>query len=119
MHETKKATEVYKNYANLYNAEAKSSILKGDDLFDFPGLALTMESEESKNTRSRSAENNHRRVGDVQRRKNRSSLENYLPSKNNTLLFVSYLAVGSLGRLLHDGERAVNIMGKKFRWRPK
>src|SRR3989338_2885123 len=33
-----KATEVYKNYANLYNAEAKNSILKGDDLFDFPGL---------------------------------------------------------------------------------
>ena len=41
-------------------------------------------------------------------------LKNYLPSKNNTLLFVSYLAVGSLGRLLHDGERAVNIMGEKI-----
>ena len=41
-------------------------------------------------------------------------LKNYLPGKNNTLLFVSYLAVGSLGRLLNDGERVVNIMGKKF-----
>ena len=43
-----KATDVYKNYTNLYNAEAKNSILKGDDLFDFPGLVLTMEAEESK-----------------------------------------------------------------------
>ena len=31
-----KATKVYKNYSNLYNADAKNSILKGDDLFDFP-----------------------------------------------------------------------------------
>ena len=43
-----KATEVYKNYSGLYNVEAKNSILKGDDLFDFPGLTLTMETEESK-----------------------------------------------------------------------
>ena len=41
-------------------------------------------------------------------------LKNYLPSKNNTLLFVSYLAVGSLGRLLRDGERVVTIMGEKI-----
>ena len=46
-------------------------------------------------------------------------LKNYLPGKNNTLLFVSYLAVGSLGRLLRDGERVVNIMGEKFQWKPK
>ena len=110
-----KATEVYKNYANLYNAEAKNSILKGDDLFDFPGLVLTMESEESKKIHeivppkiiiAGSGMCNGGRIV--------HHLKNYLPSKNNTLLFVSYLAVGSLGRLLHDGEKLVNIMGEKI-----
>ena len=110
-----KATEVYKNYANLYNAEAKKSLLKGDDLFDFPGLVLTMESEESKKIHevvppkiiiAGSGMCNGGRII--------HHLKNYLPSKNNTLLFVSYLAVGSLGRLLHDGEKLVNIMGEKI-----
>ena len=110
-----KATEVYKNYANLYNAEAKNSILKGDDLFDFPGLTLTMEAEESKRIHeiappkiiiAGSGMCNGGRII--------HHLKNYLPNKNNTLLFVSYLAVGSLGRLLHDGERVVNIMGEKI-----
>ena len=110
-----KATEVYKNYANLYNAEAKNSILKGDDLFDFPGLVLTMEAEESKKIHevappkiiiAGSGMCNGGRIV--------HHLKNYLPSKNNTLLFVSYLAVGSLGRLLHDGEKLVSIMGEKI-----
>ena len=110
-----KATGVYKNYAGLYNAEAKNSILKGDDLFDFPGLTLTMEAEESKRIHeiappkiiiAGSGMCNGGRIV--------HHLKNYLPSKNNTLLFVSYLAVGSLGRLLHDGERMVNIMGEKI-----
>lgn len=110
-----KATEVYKNYSGLYNAEAKNSILKGDDLFDFPGLSLTMETEESKRIHeiappkiiiAGSGMCNGGRII--------HHLKNYLPGKNNTLLFVSYLAVGSLGRLLHDGEKVVNIMGEKI-----
>lgn len=110
-----KATEVYKNYSGLYNAEAKNSILKGDDLFDFPGLSLTMETEESKRIHeiappkiiiAGSGMCNGGRII--------HHLKNYLPDKNNTLLFVSYLAVGSLGRLLHDGEKVVNIMGEKI-----
>ena len=110
-----KATDVYKKYANLYNTEAKNSILKGDDLFDFPGLVLTMEAEESKKIHevappkiiiAGSGMCNGGRIV--------HHLKNYLPSKNNTLLFVSYLAVGSLGRLLHDGEKLVNIMGEKI-----
>ena len=109
-----KATKVYKNYSNLYNADAKNSILKGDDLFDFPGLTLTMETEESK------------RIADVPLPKIIIAgsgmcnggrilhhLKHYLPGKNNTLLFVSYLAAGSLGRRLYDGERQVNIMGEE------
>jgi len=110
-----KATDVYKKYTNLYNTEAKNSILKGDDLFDFPGLVLTMEAEESKKIHevappkiiiAGSGMCNGGRIV--------HHLKNYLPSKNNTLLFVSYLAVGSLGRLLHDGEKLVNIMGEKI-----
>ena len=110
-----KATEVYKNYSNLYNAEAKNSLLKGDDLFDFPGLVLTMEAEESKKIHeiappkiiiAGSGMCNGGRIV--------HHLKNYLPSKNNTLLFVSYLAVGSLGRLLHNGEKLVSIMGEKI-----
>jgi len=110
-----KATEVYKKYINLYNTEAKNSILKGDDLFDFPGLILTMEAEESKKIHeiappkiiiAGSGMCNGGRIV--------HHLKNYLPSKNNTVLFVSYLAVGSLGRLLRDGEKLVSIMGEKI-----
>ncbi len=110
-----KATGIYKNYLNLYNSEAKSSVLKGDDLFNFPGLVFTVETEESKNIFNATppkiiiAGSGMCNGGRILHH-----LKHYLPNKKNTLLFVSYLAVGSLGRQLSDGERMVNIMGEKI-----
>ncbi len=109
-----KATKVYKNYSNLYNADAKSSIMKGDDLFDFPGLTLTMETEDSKKI----AEVASPKIiiagsGMCNGGRIMHHLKHYLPGANNMLLFVSYLAVGSLGRRLYEGERQVNIMGEE------
>lgn len=106
------ATGVYKNYVNFYSNEARSEVLKGDDLFNFPGLKLTLKTEESK------------AISDIAPPKVIIAgagmcnggrilhhLKNYLSGKNNTLMLVSYQAAGSLGRLLQDGARLVKIIG--------
>lgn len=108
------ATGVYKNHVNFYSGEAKNEILKGDDLFNFPGLKMTLSTEESKNISGVPAPKviiagagmcNGGRI--------LHHLKNYLPHKNNFLLLVSYQAAGSLGRMLQDGARLVKIMGEE------
>lgn len=109
-----KATSIYKNYFNLYNNEARKLVLSGDDLFNFPGLVQTLDTEQSK------------KISDVVSPKIIIAgsgmcnggrilhhLKHYLPNKNNILLLVSYQAAGSLGRQLHDGAKIVTIMGEK------
>lgn len=109
-----KATRVYKNYLDLYDPEARKMVLAGDDLFNFPGLKMTLETEESK------------KIFDVPSPKIIIAgsgmcnggrilhhLKHYLPGKNNILLLVSYQAAGSLGRQLEEGAKMAVIMGEK------
>ena len=43
-----KATKIYKKYQRYYNENAKDIIRSGDELFQFPGLKMTIATEESK-----------------------------------------------------------------------
>lgn len=107
------ATGVYRNYINLYNNEARNEILSGDDLFNFPGLKLTLSTDESKAiSKVASPKVIIAGAGMCNGGRILHHLKNYLPRKNNTLLLVSYQAAGSLGRLLEEGARLVKIMGE-------
>ncbi|MBU2263455.1 MBL fold metallo-hydrolase [Patescibacteria group bacterium] len=107
-----KATGIYKNYQNYFNEEAKDIIRSGDDLFKFPGLKMTLTTEESRAINdvpapkiiiAGSGMSNGGRIIHHERR--------YLSDSRNTLLIVSFQAAGSLGRQLEEGAKAVNILG--------
>lgn len=110
-----KATAVYKKHLNFYNDEARRLVLSGDDLFNFPGLVQTLETEESKKI-SDAAPPKIIIAGSGMCNGGRilHHLKHYLPGKNNVLLLVSYQAAGSLGRQLENEEKVVNIMGEKI-----
>jgi metallo-beta-lactamase family protein len=110
-----KVTQVYKKYSALYfNDNARAQMLKGDDLLNFPGLKMTTETKSSKDILkvpapkiiiAGSGMSNGGRILHHERL--------YLPDPKTTLLILSYQAPGSLGRMLEEGARVVNIMGEE------
>ncbi len=107
-----KVTAVYKKYESFFNKETQSVIKSGDDIFNFPGLKMTMSTDESRaihnDTKPKiviagSGMSNGGRIIHHERK--------YLSDPNSTLLLVSYQAAGTLGRMLQDGAKRVWILG--------
>lgn len=107
-----KITGVYKHLSKNFNAQAKSEIQKGDDLFNFPRLTLIQSSEESKNLinvpnpKIIIAGSGMSTGGRVMHHE-----KNYLPDPKSTLLLIGYQSLGTLGRRIQNGEKSVNIFG--------
>lgn len=108
-----KATKIYKQYSGYYNEQAEKILLSGDDIFNFPGLRMTLTTEESKEINNVSSPKiiiagsgmcNGGRI--------LHHLRRYLPDRKNSLLLVSFQAAGSLGRQLLEGKKLVNILGE-------
>lgn len=108
-----KLTEVYKKYSQHFDKEAKLLIKKGDAIFNFPGLKMTMTAEESKAINDVPAPkviiagagmSNAGRILHHERR--------YLSDPNSILLIVGYQADGSLGRQIIDGAKTVKMFGE-------
>ncbi len=109
-----KLTDIYPKYEKYFNEKAKKLIAEGDNLFDFPGLKETLETEESKailnvpppkiiiagSGMSNGGRILHHEI-------------NYLPNKNDTILLTGYQSIGTLGRLIFDGAKSVHIMGEE------
>ncbi len=105
-------TKVYLQYENYFNKKTKDIIAKGDEIFEFPGLKMTMETEESKAILrvpdpkiviAGSGMSNGGRI--IHHEKN------YLPSRNNTLLLTGYQAFGTMGRAILEGMKKIRILG--------
>lgn len=107
-----KVLEIYKKYDRYFNEKVKSAMAI-DNIFNFPGLKLTISKEESM------------RINDVPPPKiiiAGSGMseggriifheERYLSDPNSTLLINSYQAAGSLGRHLQDGVKNVYVNGR-------
>ncbi|MDP2630623.1 MAG: MBL fold metallo-hydrolase [Candidatus Uhrbacteria bacterium] len=107
------ATEVYKRYTSHFNEEAQKEIAHEKDLFHFPGLIQTLTREQSQSINTVPppkiiiAGNPHGYGSRIAHHFIRM-----LPDPNNTVLFVGYARVSSLGRNLVDGAREVSIFGK-------
>lgn len=111
-----KLTSVYKKYsqdAEYFDKEALELLNKGDAIFNFPGLNLTLTTEQSKAINevpnpkiivAGSGMSNGGRILHHERR--------YLADPASTLLFIGYQAAGSLGRRILDGAKSVRIMGE-------
>ena len=115
-----KATNVYKKYQRYYNENAKDIIRSGDALFQFPGLKMTLKTEESKAIKSApspkiiiagSGMSNGGRIVHHER--------NYLSDPKSVLLLMGYQAAGSLGRRLQEGQKTVRIFGETVRVRAR
>jgi len=108
-----KLTEVYKNYSQYFDVEARKVLKSGDAIFNFPGLKMTLTTEASKAINevpppkvviAGAGMSNAGRILHHERR--------YLPDPKSTLLIVGYQAAGSLGRLLLDGAKDVKMFGE-------
>lgn len=111
-----KLTAVYKKYSEdpIYFSDEAIKLLRGGDaIFDFPGLHLTLTTEQSKEINdipppkiiiAGSGMSNGGRILHHERR--------YLSDPKNTLLFVGYQAGDSLGRRILDGAKTVKILGE-------
>lgn len=108
-----KITSVYRKYGRYLNKEAQSEIPKDCGIFCFPQLIMTettadskriYESAERKIIIAGSGMSNGGRILHHEKR--------YLPDPKSALLIIGYQAPGSLGRMLQDGAKSVNIMGE-------
>lgn len=109
-----KLTEVYRKYERYFNKETEAVVRSGDDILNFPGLRLTLTTEQSK-------EINHvpppkvviAGSGMSQGGRVLHHEERYLPDPKSMILFIGYQAVGSLGRQILEGAKEVRIFGQK------
>lgn len=108
-----KLTGVYRKHLECYNDEAKAQIAAGDDVFMFPGLKITPDTEDSKEILhapdpkiiiAGSGMSNGGRIIHHE--------HNYLPNPNNTLLLTGYQSQGTMGRKIEDGAKTVRIFGE-------
>lgn len=109
-----KATKIYKKYAKYYNETAKKLLLGGDDLFQFPNLKFTLETDESKRIKSVSAPKIVTAGSGMMNggRITHHAL-NYLGDKNNMILFVGYAAASSPARRIQEGAKTVHFHGQE------
>ncbi|MFA6386788.1 MAG: MBL fold metallo-hydrolase [Candidatus Paceibacterota bacterium] len=115
-----KLTAIYEKYEKYFNPTAVKIIKGGNDIFDFIGLKMTNETEESKAIlnvpdpkiiMAGSGMSNGGRILHHEK--------NYLPYKNNTILLIGYQSVGTLGRSIENGAKEVRIMGEDVRIKAK
>ena len=112
-----KLTAVYKKYlknSDYFSEEAMTLLKAGDAIFDFPGLKLTLTTEESKGINdvpppkiiiAGSGMSNGGRILHHEKR--------YLSDPKSTLLFVGYQASDSLGRRILDGVKTAKARGAR------
>jgi metallo-beta-lactamase family protein len=115
-----KLTAVYKKYENYFNKETQQIAKSGDDIMNFPGLHLTLTTEQSKEINNvpppkiviaGSGMSNGGRILHHELR--------YLPDPKSAIVFIGYQASGSLGRQILDGAREVSIFGERVAVRCK
>ncbi len=108
------ATEVFqKNIYNCFSEEAMALVRQGINPLVFPGLELTITSEESKYI---NADAEPKVIisasGMCEAGRIRHHLKHNLWRDECTILFVGYQAVGTLGRILVDGVDEVRLFGE-------
>ncbi len=108
------ATHVFKeNLTDCYDEETKKLVLKGINPISFPGLKLSITSEESKNinfdTKPKviiSA------AGMCDAGRIRHHLKHNLWKRECTIVFTGFQSVGTLGRSLIEGRKEVRLFGE-------
>ena len=118
-----KLTDVYKKYSSdpmYFNQDIVDLVRANQNIFNFPGLKMTLTKEESKKINdipppkiviAGAGMSNGGRILHHEVR--------YLSDPRSTLLIVGYQSVNSLGRKLLDGEKRVAILGQQIEVRAR
>jgi len=108
-------TKVFKRHRELYDEEMTEFVNNHESPFNFPGLQMAGTSDESKAI-------NHARPpvmiiagsGMCTGGRIKHHLVNNITERRNTIMFVGYQAVGTLGRRIVNGEKEVRILGREY-----
>lgn len=110
-----KALKIYQKYEEYFDDEAKKTIRGGDDVFQFPGFTVIEDVEDSKKL---STQHPPKIIlagsGMLNGGRMPHHLKHEIYNRNAHLLFVSYQAIGTLGRKLQDGATSVKIENQEF-----
>ena len=108
------ATHVFKqNMVECYDEETKALVERGINPIDFPGLKLSVTSEESKNINfDMTPKVIISAAGMCDAGRIRHHLKHNLWRTECTILFVGYQSVGTLGRNLVEGATEVKLFGE-------
>ncbi|UCG59165.1 MAG: MBL fold metallo-hydrolase [Phycisphaerales bacterium] len=106
-------TKVFEHHPELFDEEMTELIRNHESPFDFPGLKITASTRESKAI-------NHIRgtvmiiagSGMCTGGRIKHHLVNNITEPENTIMFVGYQAIGTLGREIVDGKPEVRILGR-------
>ena len=108
------ATEVFRENMDLFDEETQELIKRGDNPLEFPGLKFTQTVEESKELNESDesciiiSASGMCEVGRI-----KHHLKHNIWNPKNTILFVGYQAIGTLGRKIVDGAKTVKIFGEE------
>lgn len=110
-----KLTTVYKKYEDYFNTATNELVRSGDDILNFPGLHLSLTTEQSKeinhvpSPKVIIAGSGMSHGGRILHHELR-----YLPDPNNMILFVGYQGHGTLGRSILEGAKRATIFGEEI-----
>jgi len=115
-----KITKVFQHHPELYDDEMRVFVRHNESPFNFPGLKFVQTTEESKAI-------NHIKgtvmviagSGMCTGGRIKHHLVNNITRPESTIMFVGYQAVGTLGRVLVEGNKQVRILGQEYPVRAK
>lgn len=109
-----RATQIFVKHPELYDEDARRLLEKGDDPFKFPGLKMSMTSDESK--RLIAVKHAVIMAGSGMCTGGRivHHLVNNITNPNTHVVFAGYQVKGTLGRRIVDGDPRVKIMGRSY-----
>ena len=111
-----KLTEIYKKSKHLFNTDIQNQIKGGDDIFNFSHLVISKTSFESKAIEDiKGAKIIIAGSGMSQGGRIVYHEAKYLGDEKNIVLLLGYQGLGTLGRKLQEGDKEVEIQGKKIR----
>ncbi len=110
-----KATEVFRQYPDFYDEDAKRLLKKGDDPFDFPDLHKVDSAEESKRLAMKKGIVIIAGSGMCTGGRIMHHLKNNIENKSTNVVIVGYQVKGTLGRRLVDRESVVKIFGAEYK----
>ncbi|MCI8700077.1 MAG: MBL fold metallo-hydrolase [Clostridia bacterium] len=109
------ATEVFKQNMDLFDEETQERMERGDNPLEFPGLKFTQTADESmalNQDQSPAIIISASGMCEVGRIKHH--LKHNIWNPNNTILFVGYQGVGTLGYNIVNGAETVKIFGEEI-----